>query len=79
MCSSAHTTSPLPPRHSAPPTIVAASQFRTVGRSYRMWPRHTAQPYMIAPARMNRTPAIRNGGRVRSATRMARYVDPHTM
>jgi hypothetical protein len=72
VCCSAHATSPLPPRQSAPPTIVAATQFRAVGRSKRVSPRHTAQPYISAPATMNRVPAMRNGGRVRSATRMAR-------
>jgi len=39
-------------------------------------PRRSAQAYRMAPAIRKRVPAIRKGGIVSMAKRIARYVDP---
>jgi hypothetical protein len=40
--------------------------------------RHPTHAASTAPATRKRTPPIRNGGSVATATRMARYVEPQT-
>ncbi len=69
---SAHTTMPLPPRRSAPPTMAADRHWRRVGRSPSRSPRRIAHAYRMAPATRNRMEALRKGGMVRTATRIAR-------
>jgi hypothetical protein len=55
----------------------AESHWRAVGRSERS-PRRIAQAYSSGPAIRNRTAAITNGGIVRTARSIPRYVEPQT-
>ena len=73
-CCSAHTTPPFPPKSSSPPIIVAAFQLCLVGVGA---PLRRVQRYSAEPAMRKRIPAMRNGGMVSMAMRMARYVEPH--
>ena len=79
---SATETKPLPPRHSAVPMTAAAIHWRALGFGGRspLSSRDAKPKASIAlPAMHHRTPAARNGGIVRIATRIARYVDPQMM
>jgi hypothetical protein len=70
---SAQTTAPFPPTSRRPPTIVALFQWDIVGLTA---PRARPKAYRIKPERRKRTAAMRNGGVVSTANRIARYVDP---
>lgn len=68
---SAHTTPPLPPTRSAPPTMAEALH---CGRPRRMPSRRLRRNEIakrMAPAMVNRVDAMRNGGRVLMAILMA--------
>jgi hypothetical protein len=70
---SAHTTAPLPPsRRNAPVMAAVRHCFAVAGSA----PRNRVHNRIIPPAMTKRTPAIRNGGSVSIANRMARYVEP---
>src|SRR5262245_8552567 len=75
---SAQTTPPLPPRSSVPPTIAAARHCAGPMGSRLLPPGQGETPTRTLRATRRRVAAIRNGGRVSIATRMARYVDPQT-
>jgi hypothetical protein len=61
----------FPPTSRNAPTIAADSHWRLVGRS-----RGRKIAKRIAPARRNRSEAIRNGGSVSIAISIPRYVAP---
>jgi len=66
---SAFVTPPFPPSNSNPPMIAAAFQLARVGRGA---PLKRIQVYSTPPAIRKRTAAIRNGGNVSTAKRIAR-------
>ena len=70
---SAQTTPPLPPINSRAPTIAATRHSARVGHGT---PRACDQSASTTPATRKRMPAMRNGGIVSIAKRMARYVEP---
>jgi hypothetical protein len=70
---SAHTTPPFPPRSRRAPMTAASRHMRPVGRGA---PRASAHAAIPAPERRKRVLAIRKGGIVSTAKRMARYVEP---
>lgn len=69
---SASTTRPLPPRISSRPTMTAEPTWARVARSAAGPYRQATRPSSSRPAAMKRAPAERNGGMVRTTTRMAR-------
>jgi hypothetical protein len=73
---SARTTPPLPTRSKRIPTMEAARHCGHPGLSPSRSPRRIAQAYRAPPATRKRTAAMSSGGRVRTASRMARYVEP---
>ena len=73
---SATCTIPTPSVKSATPSPAAASASRGGTRSERL--ATTATSARIAEAARKRVPAVRSGGRVRTATLIPRYVEPHT-
>lgn len=70
---SAQATPPLPPKRRSPPITVADRQWTRIGGGT---PRSRAQAYRAEPAMAKRMPAMRKGGIVSIAIRIARYVDP---
>ena len=79
---SATETSPFPPRHSAVPMIAADPHWRALGHPGRspFPPRYRSPNTIInVPAISQRPPAASSGGTVRTATRIARYVEPQMM
>ena len=81
---SAHTTPPFPPASSSVPTRAADPTCRQpIGSALSPTPsfpppRRQANTKSTAPATTNRVDAIRNGGIVRMANLIARYVEPQT-
>ena len=76
---SAQTTPPLPPTSRAAPTIAAARHCAGPSGSSARPPRHVETAKSTAPATRKRVAAMRNGGNVSMAMRIARYVEPQTM
>jgi hypothetical protein len=74
--SSDHTTKPLPNTSSSTPTIAVVRHSARVGAAAP--PKTRANAYSIVPATRNRVAAMKNGGSVSIANRIARYVEPHT-
>ena len=72
---SAQHTRPLPPSSMNVPITAADFHCAAVGRGV---PRKRTKAYINAPATRKRTAAIRNGGSVSTAKRIASYVEPHT-
>ena len=74
---SAQTTAPLPPTSKRVPPMSPVRQSVRVGHvAFRL---AIDQESSSAPAIAKRAPAIRSGGSVSTANRMARYVEPQTM
>ncbi len=73
---SASETNPFPPSSRNVPTMAAAFQLLRVGVAS---PAIRLHAYRIAPETRNRIEACRNGGRVSTEKRIARYVEPQTM
>ncbi len=79
---SATETKPLPPRHNAVPMTAAEAHWRALGaagRSPFSPGDRNPNASITLPAMDQRNPAARNGGTVRIATRIARYVEPQMM
>jgi hypothetical protein len=66
---SAHTTPPLPANSNNAPIMKAERQWMRLGAGV---PREAMNVYKIVPAITKRTPAIKKGGMVSTAKRMAR-------
>ena len=73
---SATWTSPTPNESSATPTPAAEMTSRREARSER--PRSARMPASTAAAATNLVPAVSSGGSVRTASLIARYVEPQT-
>src|SRR5205823_4621589 len=71
---SAHVIPPFPTVRSAPPAMSAATHARTPSRSRRGGEIAKSRP----PATRNRAADMRNGGIVRIASMIPRYVEPQT-
>ena len=76
--SSPQATAPMPPPISRAPTIEVSRISRIVGRVRWSLRKMATAASMTMPAIRNRTDAMTNGGIVSTATRIPRYVDPHT-
>jgi hypothetical protein len=66
------TTPPLPPIRSAAPTIAVARHCTGPSGSRARSPRSAVRPKKMPPATRKRVAAIRNGGSVWMATRIAK-------
>ena len=75
---SARASTPVSKASRRAPITAADNHSRRPGRSAATWPRRTHHAYSSAPATRNRTESMSSGGMVRSATAIARYVDPQT-
>ncbi len=71
---STHAKSPLPSTSSAKPVTAERRHSRAVGSGV---PRARLHAQSSPPAMANRIATIANGGKVRTATRMAGAVEPH--